>query len=289
MSLGRLVLKGNVGLYQVLNSTNVETQLIDAATGDWVGPVGPGTVAPGDVGPITGLSIVGRSASTTGNGGNITGTDGQILRVSGTALGFGTILPGSIDSAAGTSIIGKATTGAGANADITGTNGQVLRVSGTTVGFGTLASAAYTAASVNTAALDPNTIQYVTGSLTTAQVKALSTTAVPVIAAPGANKIVVLHSLLLQYIYVTAAYTIGSATNLQAKYTDNSGAAASGTQAVTGMLDQASNQVRLMQANPTSVTPVANAAVVLALAGADVTTGSGTISYFATYSVHTVA
>lgn len=45
---------------------------------------------------LTGLSIFGRSANTTGVGGSITGTDGQILRVSGTTLGFGTVPATSI-------------------------------------------------------------------------------------------------------------------------------------------------------------------------------------------------
>ena len=38
-----------------------------------------------------GLSVVGRSASTAGEVADITGTDGQVLRVAGTSLGFGTI------------------------------------------------------------------------------------------------------------------------------------------------------------------------------------------------------
>lgn len=38
-----------------------------------------------------GLSVVGRSANTIGDPADIVGTDGQVLRVSGTALGFGTI------------------------------------------------------------------------------------------------------------------------------------------------------------------------------------------------------
>lgn len=40
---------------------------------------------------LTGLSIFGRSANSSGVGADITGTDGQVLRVSGTTLGFGAI------------------------------------------------------------------------------------------------------------------------------------------------------------------------------------------------------
>jgi hypothetical protein len=39
---------------------------------------------------VAGLSVFGRSASSSGVGADITGSDGQVLRVSGTTLGFGT-------------------------------------------------------------------------------------------------------------------------------------------------------------------------------------------------------
>lgn len=42
------------------------------------------------------LSVIGRSANSTGDPADIAGTDGQILRVSGTALGFGSVLAASI-------------------------------------------------------------------------------------------------------------------------------------------------------------------------------------------------
>jgi hypothetical protein len=40
---------------------------------------------------LAGLSVLGRSANTTGDMAAITGTDGQALRVAGTVLGFGTL------------------------------------------------------------------------------------------------------------------------------------------------------------------------------------------------------
>ncbi len=40
---------------------------------------------------VAGLSLVGRSANSSGDAGDITGTDGQVCRVSGTTLGFGSI------------------------------------------------------------------------------------------------------------------------------------------------------------------------------------------------------
>jgi len=43
-----------------------------------------------------GLSVIGRSANSTGDVADITGTDGQVFRVSGTALGFGTVATAGI-------------------------------------------------------------------------------------------------------------------------------------------------------------------------------------------------
>lgn len=53
-------------------------------------------VANGDLRQSAGLSVIGRSANTTGDVADVTGTDGQVLRVSGTALGFGTIATAGI-------------------------------------------------------------------------------------------------------------------------------------------------------------------------------------------------
>lgn len=44
------------------------------------------------------LSVIGRSANTVGDPADIVGADGQVLRVSGTTLGFGTIVAGGIAS-----------------------------------------------------------------------------------------------------------------------------------------------------------------------------------------------
>lgn len=45
-----------------------------------------------------GLSVIGRSADTLGNVADIIGTDGQVLRVSGTTLGFGSIATTALPS-----------------------------------------------------------------------------------------------------------------------------------------------------------------------------------------------
>jgi hypothetical protein len=101
-----------------------------------------------------GLSVVGRSANTTGDVADITGTTDQVLRVNtaGNALGFGQIATGGITNNAVTnakfrqsaalSVVGNGTNATADVADITaGADGAVLRRSGTTVAFGTVATA----------------------------------------------------------------------------------------------------------------------------------------------------
>jgi hypothetical protein len=55
-----------------------------------------GSVALSKIADSAGLSVVGRSANSIGVTAAITGTDGQVLRVSGTALSFGTIATAGI-------------------------------------------------------------------------------------------------------------------------------------------------------------------------------------------------
>ena len=131
-----------------------------------------------------------------------------------------------------------------------------------------------------------STVQYAEVEISSAEILALFATPKTLVAAPGAGKILEFISLLLAYDYNTIAYTIGTATNLQVKYTDASGAAVSTTQAVTGMLDQATDQLRSLDKLEASVTPVVNAALVLTLAVANVTAGDGTIHGNVAYRVH---
>ncbi len=121
------------------------------------------------------------------------------------------------------------------------------------------------------------TVKYATVEISSAEILALFTTPKSLVAAPGVGYVLDFISLLLAYDYGTVAYTIGTATNLQVKYTDGAGAASSVTQAVTGMIDQATDQIRHLDKLESSITPVANAALVLTLAVANPTAGNGTI------------
>lgn len=72
-----------------------------------------------------GLSVIGRSANSTGNVADITGTNGQVLRVSGTTLAFGSIDLSS-SATVGSSVLAIANGGSGLSA--LGTAGQLIKV-----------------------------------------------------------------------------------------------------------------------------------------------------------------
>lgn len=113
-----------------------------------------------------GLSVVARSANTTGNVADVTGTDGQVLRVSGTTLGFGTLAAGAFaantialsalaNAAAQYDIVGRKTSSGGAWEDCTrtqlllaGTDLANTFSAGQTINAGS--STALTAESTNT-------------------------------------------------------------------------------------------------------------------------------------------
>lgn len=62
-----------------------------SGTGSFSASISANAVGNADFRQSAGLSVVGRSANTTGDVADIAGTDGQVLRVSGTTLGFGTV------------------------------------------------------------------------------------------------------------------------------------------------------------------------------------------------------
>ena len=134
--------------------------------------------------------------------------------------------------------------------------------------------------------MDESTVQYAELDISSAEILALFTTPKELVAAPGAGKILEFISLLLAYDYNTTAYTIGTATDFQVKYTDAAGAAVSVTEAVTGFLDGVADDMRSLDKLEVSVTPVVNAALVLTLAVANVTLGDSPIHAKVAYRVH---
>lgn len=90
---------GEISLDPTLEFTGSDSIRRAALTGDVTAPAGSNTttiannaVTDAKLRQSAGLSVVGRSANSTGNVADITaGTDGDVLRRSGTTLGFGTI------------------------------------------------------------------------------------------------------------------------------------------------------------------------------------------------------
>jgi hypothetical protein len=211
------------------------------------------SITPAKMESLTGLSVLGRSASgAPGVMAAITGTADQVLRVNGAgnALGFGTIATAGITDAAvtaakmfsltGASVLGRAATGApGVMAAITGTTiGDVLTVQGdNSLAFSTPASSG---APTNATYI----VQTANGSLSNEQAMgALATGIVKNTTTTGVQSIAVANT---DYPHPSATYITQTATNAP------SGAQALSTLA-TGMLKVATTTGVL-----TSFVPTAN-------------------------------
>lgn len=119
-------------------------------------------ISAGIIDGVTGLSVIGRAANSTGAAAAIVASaDGQVLKRNGNALEFGQVDAAGIannavtdaklrDSAA-LSVIGRAANTSGDPADIVASaDGQVLRRSGTSIAFGTVEAAGIADGAVTT-------------------------------------------------------------------------------------------------------------------------------------------
>jgi hypothetical protein len=125
-----------------------------------------------------GLSVIGRNTNSIGDFGEIAAAnDGEVLRLSGTTLGFGTIATAGIansavtlakiENLAATTVIGNATGAAAVPTAIAaGADHQVLRRSGTTLGFGTIATAGIANSAVTLAKIENLAANTIIGNAT---------------------------------------------------------------------------------------------------------------------------
>jgi|GEM_PF-596733 len=123
-------------------------------------------------------------------------------------------------------------------------------------------------------------------TITTGQLLALHATPKTLVAAPGANKAVILIDATLFLDYNSAAYDgIAAGEDLEIRYTNGSGQLAA-TIETTGFLDQTADQVRhVYPATTAAITPVANAALIMCLAVAEIATGDSPLKIRVNYKI----
>lgn len=113
--------------------------------------------------------------------------------------------------------------------------------------------------------------------LSSAQILALNATPITLIAAPGASKALIFEGAVIHKPAGTAYAGIAAGEDLALKYTDASGAEV-GQCEMTGFADQATAQARYIRPHTaasgvSSITPVANAALVAHMLTGEITTG----------------
>lgn len=140
------------------------------------------------------------------------------------------------------------------------------------------------------AAVDQH-FQKTTTTINNAATKTLHASPVTIIAAPGAGKAIVDVRLNVKYVYATAAFdSVGGGDDFEIRYTDGSGTKVANDIETTGMMDQASDQYRMSGPVLTSLTPLANAPVVLTVAGSELfaAAGGGSLVVQAFYRIVTL-
>lgn len=138
---------------------------------------------------------------------------------------------------------------------------------------GHVGTADIAAASVTSAKMAEDLVRTVQVTLSSANILAMRTTPVTLIAAPGAGKIVIVESILLKMVTTATQYANGGAVEF--RYTDGSGAKVTADIAAAVITAGAGTSYTKVEGIEASMTPVANAAVVITNATAVFITGTG--------------
>jgi hypothetical protein len=124
-------------------------------------------------------------------------------------------------------------------------------------------------------------------TVSSAEILALNATPKTLVAAPGAGKVLEFVSATLFFDATATAYAgIAAGEDLAIRFTDGSGAIASTTLEVTGLLDQTSDQIRTFKPITTDLTPVVNSPLVLHMLTGEITTGTGVIYLDVIVNIH---
>jgi hypothetical protein len=125
-----------------------------------------------------------------------------------------------------------------------------------------------------------------TGTITTAQLLALYTTEQPVIAAPGANKAIIVIGVTLMLDFATTAYDgVAAGENLEIRYTGKSGALIMTIETDPFLTSAADAIIYCAPTTAAAIVPVANAPIVIDLASGNIATGDSPLKYKIEYKV----
>jgi hypothetical protein len=127
---------------------------------------------------------------------------------------------------------------------------------------------------VSSADLAESLLRTVQVPLTSANILAMNATPVTLIAAPGAGKIAIVEDILLKMVTTATQYANGGAVEF--RYTNGSGAKVTADIAAAVITAGAGTSYTKVSGVEASLTPVANAAIVVTNATAAFITGTGT-------------
>jgi hypothetical protein len=124
------------------------------------------------------------------------------------------------------------------------------------------------------------------GTITTGQLLALYTTEQVIVAAPGANKAIVVIGITLMLDFATVAYDgVAAGENIEIRYTGKSGALIMTIETDPFLTSAADAIIYCAPTTAAAIVPVANAPVVIDLASGNIATGDSPIKYKVEYKI----